>query len=43
MNKILDRPNNERPLIILVVGYPADGVKVPDIKKKKLEEIVTYK
>ncbi|UCH66184.1 MAG: nitroreductase family protein [Ignavibacterium sp.] len=43
LNKILDRPNNERPFLILVVGYPADGVKVPDIKKKALEEIVTYK
>jgi nitroreductase len=43
LNKILDRPNNERPFLILVVGYPADGAKVPDIKKKDLEEIVTYK
>jgi len=43
LNKILDRPNNERPFLILVVGYPADGAKVPDIKKKDLEEILTYK
>jgi nitroreductase len=43
LNEILGRPNNERPFLILVVGYPADGVKVPDIKKKALEEIVTYK
>ena len=43
LNKILDRPNNERPFLILVVGYPEQGAKVPDIKKKNLEEIVTYK
>ncbi len=43
LNEILGRPNNERPFLILVVGYPAEGVKVPDIKKKTLEEIVTYK
>ena len=43
LNKILERPNNERPFLILVVGYPSDVAKVPDIKKKNLEEIVTYK
>ena len=43
LNKILERPNNERPFLILVVGYPAEDAKVPDIKKKDLEEIVTYK
>ena len=43
LNKILDRPKNERPFLILVVGYPAKGVKVPDIRKKDLDEIVTFK
>jgi nitroreductase len=43
LNKILKRPNNERPFLILVVGYPAEDAKVPDIKKKDLEEIVSYK
>jgi len=43
LNKILERPNNERPFLLLVVGYPANDAKVPDIKKKKLEEIVTFK
>jgi hypothetical protein len=28
---------------LLVVGYPAKEAKVPDIQKKKLEEIVTFK
>jgi len=43
LNKILGRPNNERPFLLLVVGYPSNDSKVPDIKKKKLEEIVTFK
>lgn len=43
LNKILERPNNERPFLLLVVGYPANDAKVPNIKKKKLEEIVTFK
>lgn len=43
LNKILDRPKNEKPFLLLVVGYPAENVKVPDITRKELNEIVTYK
>ncbi|MBT8378904.1 MAG: nitroreductase family protein [Ignavibacteria bacterium] len=42
LNDILDRPKNERPFLLLVVGYPSNEVKVPDIKKKKLEEISSF-
>ena len=42
LNKILDRPVNERPFLVLVVGYPAEGTTVPDISKKPLDEIVTF-
>lgn len=42
LNKILDRPRHERPFLILVVGYPAEGAKVPLITKKPLEEIATF-
>jgi nitroreductase len=42
LNKILARPTNEKPYMILVVGYPEDGTLVPDIKKKSLEEIATF-
>ena len=42
LNEILTRPNNERPFLILVTGYPAEGVKVPDITKKSLEKIATF-
>jgi len=43
LNEILGRPNNERPFLLLVVGYPARSAKVPDIKKKQLSEIITFK
>lgn len=43
LNKILDRPGNERPFMILVVGYPKDGACVPAIKRKQLDEIVIMK
>lgn len=42
LNEILGRPANERPFLLLVVGYPADDALVPEIGKKKLSEIVTY-
>lgn len=42
LGKILGRPENERAYLILVVGYPADGVTVPVIRKKSLEEISSF-
>jgi len=42
LNEILNRPKNERPFLLLVVGYPADNAMVPDIKKKSLQEIASF-
>ena len=42
LGKILKRPANERAYLILVVGYPEENAKVPDISKKSLEEIATF-
>ncbi len=42
LNEILGRPTNEKPFLILVVGYPAENAVVPDIGKKPLEEIATF-
>lgn len=42
LNDILDRPANEQPFLILVVGYPAQEATVPDIDKKTLSEIATF-
>ena len=42
LNKILGRPKEERPFLLLVVGYPVEGVKVPDIHRKPLEQIATF-
>jgi len=43
LNEILDRPARERAFLILVVGYPADGARVPNITKKPLAEIATFR
>ena len=42
LNEMLRRPSHERPFLILVVGYPAQGATVPIITKKPLEKIVTF-
>ena len=42
LNRLLDRPANERPFLLLVVGYPAGDAEVPVITKKPLEEIATF-
>jgi nitroreductase len=42
LGEILGRPANERPFLLLAVGYPAPGVTVPAIDRKPLAEIATY-
>jgi len=39
LNEILDRPENERPFLLPVTGYPAAGAQAPGITKKSLAEI----
>jgi len=43
LNTLLDRPANERPFLLLVVGYPAPGAHVPDITRKPLDAFVTVR
>ena len=42
LNEILGRPKSERPFLLLVVGYPADDAKVPDIQRKALDEFTSW-
>lgn len=42
LNALLGRPANERPFLLLVVGYPAPGAQVPDITRKPLDQIATF-
>ena len=39
LSEILERPENERPFLLIPVGYPAEDAYVPDIGRKTLEEI----
>lgn len=42
LNSILDRPDSERPYLIVVTGYPAQNARVPAIPKYALDQIVTF-
>ena len=42
LNKLLHRPDNEKPYLILVVGYPSEDAVVPVIGKKSLAEIADF-
>lgn len=40
LEKILDRPANERAFLLLPVGYAAEKAYVPDIQRKSLDEVI---
>ena len=42
LSKILNRPENEKPFLLIPVGYPADDCWVPDLKRKSLSEICVW-
>ncbi len=43
LGELLDRPSNEVPFLLLVVGYPKDGAQVPDIRRLPLDEVVRFR
>jgi len=42
LSQVLGRPRNERPFVLLPVGYPAPHAVVPDISRKTLDEIASF-
>ncbi len=40
LTRILGRPEHERPFALFPVGYPLDGVEVPDLRRKPLDEVM---
>lgn len=43
LQEILGRPKTEVPFVLIPVGYPAEDAKVPNLKRKKLSEIMEIK
>lgn len=39
---VLNRPENEKPFLLIPVGYPAEDAKVPDLKRKTKEEVIVW-
>lgn len=42
LTKTLGRPENERPFVMFPVGYPLPGVRVPDLARKPLAEVLVH-
>ncbi len=40
LHEILERPENERPLVVIPVGYPTEEATVPLIERKPLDDIL---
>ncbi|MCY7361374.1 MAG: nitroreductase family protein [Ignavibacteria bacterium] len=40
LQKVLNRPSTEKPYLLIPVGYPAEDAVVPDIKRKKIDDIL---
>jgi nitroreductase len=40
LTDLLGRPENERPFVMVPIGYPADDCEVPDIRRKPLEQVL---
>jgi hypothetical protein len=43
LREILQRPKHEHAMLLLPVGYPAEGAKVPDLSRKALDEVSDFR
>jgi nitroreductase len=43
LNEICDRPESEKATILLVTGYPAEEVRVPDISRKEAGDVIVWR
>ena len=42
LTKLLNRPANEKPFLLIPVGYPADDATVPDIHRKETDDVLVW-
>ncbi|MGI9090409.1 MAG: nitroreductase family protein [Gemmatimonadaceae bacterium] len=43
IGELLGRPVNEKAMLVMPIGYPAEGATVPDIARKPLDEIAVWR
>jgi nitroreductase len=42
LSTILNRPKNERPFLLIPIGYPADDATVPQLAKKSVDDVTIW-
>ena len=42
LTKLLNRPENEKPFLLIPIGYPTENTMVPDLKRKDENEVIQY-
>ena len=42
LTKLLNRPANEKPYLLIPIGYPAPDAQVPDIRRKDSDEVIRW-
>lgn len=42
LSRLLERPDNEKPMILFPVGYPTEDCTVPDLARKPLEDVSVW-
>jgi nitroreductase len=42
LSKVLERPENEKPFLLIPVGFPATGATVPNLKRKALRDVAVF-
>lgn len=42
LTRVLQRPDHERPFLLVPLGYPADDCTVPDIRRKPIDDILVW-
>jgi nitroreductase len=43
LSDVLHRPSNEKPVMLIVTGYPAEDARVPRLVRKSLDEIASFR
>lgn len=42
LGEILERPKNEKPFLLIPVGYPTENAEVPNLRRKTAEEVIKF-
>jgi iodotyrosine deiodinase len=43
LGELLERPANEKAMLVMPVGYPAPDARVPDIQRKTLDQVAVWR